>query len=155
MYKSKKFSVSRTRKKHFIFAKKPKQTFVIADNGRKVRCGTSKSEKDWLDKLNVPVRSKVIIVFGKTYVVDGYDPKTMTCYEFDGDYWHGSHKIYPNNRDKIDPWLKKSPNQLYLETVSRYNLLHQAGFKIFFVWESDYKKNFLGRYYRGSGDNLY
>ena len=134
--------LSRARKIRFFMPKKPKQTFVLADNGKKIRCGTSLSEKKWLDKLSVPIRSKVIILFGKTFVVDGYDPKTMTCFEFNGDYYHGSHKTYPNNRDKVDNWLKKSPNQLYLETVNRYNLFYQTGFKIFFVWESDYKKDF-------------
>jgi G:T-mismatch repair DNA endonuclease (very short patch repair protein) len=148
-------SLSRARKRRILMPKKPRQTFVIADNGKKIKCGTSVSEAKWLDKLGILTRSKVIILFGKTFVVDGYDPKTMTCYEFNGDYWHGSHKVYPNNRDVIDKWLKKSPNQLYQDTLNRYNLFYQAGFKIFFVWESDYKKGFLGRYYKGSGDNLY
>lgn len=134
---------------------KPKQTLVLADNGRKIKCGTSLSEKRWLDKLGVPMRSKVVILFGKTYVLDGYDPNTMTAFEFNGETFHGSHRVFPNNRDVLIKWLNKSPNQLYNETIQRYNLLYSMHMKVFFVWEYDYKKGFLGRYYRGPGDNLY
>ena len=51
--------------------------------------------------------------------------------------------------------LHKTPNQLYNETVLRCNRLFSMGYKIFFVWEFQYKNNFMGRYFRGPGDNLY
>ena len=28
------------------------------------------------------------------YIVDGYDSKTNTIYEFNGDFWHGNPNIY-------------------------------------------------------------
>lgn len=139
----------------FCIPKKPKQAYAIANNGRKVRHGVSKEETDWLNKLGIVERSKVIILFGKTMVIDGFNSKTNTCYEYMGSWTHGAHQRYPNNRDVISPFLKKSPNQLYFGTIERYNLLVGAGFKVFFVWDYQYKKGNLGRYYRGPGDNMY
>lgn len=134
----------------------PKQAFAIATNGKKVRHGTSIAEKVWLDRLGVPERSKVVILFGKTYVIDGFDPKTNTCFEFNGLRFHGAHKVFPNNRDIKDPWLGKTPNELYYGTLQRYALFKSIGWKVFFVWEDDYKSGkSIGRFYRGPGDNLY
>ena len=129
-------------------------TFAITNTGKKVRVGSSMAEKEWLDKFGVPERQKVIIVKGKFFSVDGYNAKTMTAYEFNGDAYHGSHKLYPKNRN-IPNWLGKTPNELYMKTIERYDLLNMIGIKVFFVWESDYKKGFMGRYYQGHGDNLY
>lgn len=135
--------------------KKPSNlTYAIADNGKKIRVGSSKEEKEWLDKLNISIREKVIIIAGKTFVVDGFDPKTRTCLEYNGSHAHGSHKVYPINRD-IKTWLGKTPNELYYGTLERYKLLKWAGFKVFFVWDYQYKKGNMGRYYNGGDDNLY
>lgn len=154
-YKPKRI-LSRVAKRKIFMPKKPKQVFSIANNGRKVRHGVSRAEIEWLNKLNVPERSKIIILFGKTYVVDGFDPKTNTCYEYNGDRFHGSHKVYRINRNIKDSWLGKSPDELYYGTLQRYALFKSVGFKVFFVWESDYKTGkSLGRYYRGGNDNLY
>lgn len=135
--------------------KKSNLTYAIADNGKKIRCGSSVIEDKWLDKLNVRLRQKVIILAGKTYIVDGFDPKTMTCFEMLGDYYHGSHKVFPTNRNLISKHLGKSPNELYNGTIARFKILKSHSFKIYFVWESDFKKGQLGRLYRGGNDNLY
>lgn len=135
--------------------KKSNLTYAIADNGKKIKCGSSKIEDYWLDRLSVKIRQKVIIIAGKTYIVDGFDPKTMTCFEMLGDYYHGSHKAFPTNRNIISKHLGKTPNELYYNTLERFKLLKMYNFKIYFVWESDYKKGQLGRLYRGGDDNLY
>ena len=134
----------------------PRQSLIKVGNTN-IRHGTSKSETEWLNLLNVPERSKLIRGFkGKIYIVDGYDPKTNTCYEYNGLAFHGSHKAYPKNRNLIIPWLGKTPDQLYLETIQRYNYLMSIGCRVFFVWEDDFKKHKSnGRFYRGPGDNLY
>lgn len=148
--------MSRAAFRRFHMPSKNKQAFCIATNGRKIRHGVSKSELEWLNRLGVPEKSKVIILFGKTYVVDGFDPKTNTCYEYNGLRFHGSHKIFPKNRDVKDPWLGKTPNELYYGTLQRYALFKSVGWRVFFVWEDDYKSGkSLGRFYRGAGDNLY
>jgi hypothetical protein len=140
-----------------FFSKNIKQsnlTFAIADNGKKIRVGSSKAENEWLDRLGIKVREKVIIIAGKTYVVDGFDPRTMTCFEYNGSHAHGSHKLYPNNRN-VKTWLGKTPNELYNNTLERYRVLKLHGFKIFFVWDYQFKRGELGRLYRGGSDNLY
>ena len=148
--------LTRIAKRKIYASKKVKrQGFTIADNGYKVRHGTSKAEEVWLNKLNVPIRSKVLILFGKTYVIDGFDPTTNTCFEYNGEAYHGSHKVYPINRDQ-KTWMGKSPNELYYGTIQRYELLRNCGMKVFFVWEKDFKSGkTMGRFYRGPGDNLY
>lgn len=134
----------------------PRQQLIKVGNTN-IKHGISNSEIEWLNLLNVPERSKLIRGFkGKIYIVDGFDPKTHTCFEYNGLAFHGSHKAYPKNRDTIIPWLNKTPNQLYLETIERYNYLLSIGCRVFFVWEDDYKKHRSnGRFYRGPGDNLY
>ncbi len=135
---------------------------LIPIGGSNIKTGTSKAEKVWLDRLCVPVRSQVIYGLRtvgnrrQPYVVDGYNPVTNTVYEYNGEVFHGSHRIPCKNRDLPDKWLKKSPNQLYNETVNRYQVLCSLGYKVFFVWEYDFKNGkSIGRYYRGRGDNLY
>lgn len=128
-----------------------------------LKYGLSKEEEMWLDRLAVPYRSIPISTFTipgtnkkKVYIVDGYDQRTNTVYEFLGDLFHGSYKTTPTNRDKVIPWLKKSANQLYAETIERFRTLYSLNYKIFFIWESDYKsKKTFGRYYKGYNDNLY
>ena len=134
----------------------PKQAFVSVGNTN-IKHGISASEIAWLNLLNVPERSKLIRGFkGKIYIVDGYDAKTNTVFEYNGATYHGAHKVYPKNRDTIIPWLGKTPNQLYYGTIERYNFLQSIGMKVFFVWDYDYKAhNSIGRFYRGPGDNLY
>lgn len=146
--------MKKTKRKIYL-PKKLKQSYAIADNGRKVRHGVSVAEGLWLDKLRVVQRSKVIILLGKTYVVDGFDAEKNTCYEYLGSTFHGSHLTYPNNRNLVDKWLKKSPEQLYLETRQRFIRLTGAGFKVFFVWDFQEKKGQLGRYFKGNTDTLY
>lgn len=134
----------------------PRQQLIKVGNTN-IKHGISQSEITWLNLLNVPERSKLIRGFhGKIYIVDGYDAKTNTVFEYLGNSWHGSHRTYPRNRDAIIPFLKKTPNQLYNETVERFNYLHSIGCRVFFVWEDDDKKHRSnGRFYRGPGDNLY
>lgn len=134
----------------------PRQQLIKVGNTN-IKHGISASETEWLNLLNVPERSKLIRGFhGKIYIVDGYDSKKNIIFEYLGEIWHGSHRTNPRNRDLIIPFLKKSPNQLYMETIERFNYFYTIGIKVFFVWERDYKQHRSnGRYYRGPGDNLY
>mgnify|MGYP000368126193 CR=1 FL=1 len=103
------------------------------------------TESLWIKDLNNPN-----IIVGETlyhnkrwYHPDGYDPTTNTIYEFYGDYWHGNFNgdnLHPN---KINPTNKKTFSQLYIDTVQRFNRLENAGYKIKFVWERDYKKGIM------------
>lgn len=146
--------MSRVRRRKIFMPKKP--AFGTVDiHGRKVHHGISKKEEIWLNKLGIQERSKIVYGFkGKILILDGYDPKTNTALEYLGDTYHGSHMLYPKNRD-VPLWIGKTPNQLYFETIERFMFLHNLGMKIYFIWESNEKRGLPGRYYKGPGDNLY
>lgn len=158
MYNRKPSFKTRCKIKSIINRKRaiPKQGFVSVGN-KKIRHGQSLSEVEWLNTLGVPERSKVVYGFrGKILVLDGYDPKTNTAFEYNGASFHGAHRAYPKNRDTVISWLGKTPNQLYYGTIERYNFLQSIGMKVYFVWDYDWKTHKSnGRFYRGPGDNLY
>ena len=96
----------------------------------------SKSSQKWLDSLSITVR-EYRINLEKTFIkVDGFDTKTNTVYEFLGDYWHGNPKKY--SADKINAHNKKTFGQLYKEWTDRKRLLETFGYKVVYVWWSDF-----------------
>ena len=122
-------------------------------DGKSVKVGSSRAEADWLDKLQVPKRQVVFRGFNnRLYVVDGLNPETKTVYEFLGCKFHG----HPTHLDlKIfNTMTRKTYGQMYWETLARFKYLTELGWKVFFVWECDYNKGNLGRYYLGPGDQL-
>lgn len=151
-----------TRKKKYFLPKRPQKTrfysYVIPglkrNNGQGyVRNTISKSEKRWLDKLGVPMRGVPIRGFnGKIFVVDGYDPRSQTVFEFNGCAFHGHYTHIDLN--KVFTKTKVLQRTQYLNTIQRFQTLYDFGFKVFFVWECEFKKGHLGRYYNGQGDYL-
>lgn len=122
-------------------------------DGKSVKVGSSKIESQWLDQLGVPRRQVVFRGFNnKLYVVDGLNPETKTCFEFLGDKFHGCPRHTDHKR--YNTMTRKTYGQMYYETLARFNYLTQMGWKVFFVWECDYNKGNLGRYYLGPGDQL-
>jgi Zn finger protein HypA/HybF involved in hydrogenase expression len=99
----------------------------------------SKAEKAWLNSLNIPskCRQHLIIINGERFLTDAYDPQTNTIYEFHGDYWHGNPQKFPP--DEINKRNGKTFGQLYQRTLSRENLLKQAGYNLITMWESEWK----------------
>ena len=69
---------------------------------------------------------------------DGYCASTNTIIEFLGDYFHGNPLT--KNEEEINVFNKKSMKQLYIETFKRFDEIVKLGFKIIYIWESDYKK---------------
>lgn len=122
-------------------------------DGKGVKIGSSKAEAAWLDQLKVPKRQVVFRGFNnKLYVVDGLDPATKTAYEFLGCNFHG-HLTHKDPK-KVNSLTRKTNMQMYWETVARFKYLYELGWKVFFVWECDYNKGQIGRYYLGPGDTL-
>jgi len=101
----------------------------------------SKMSQEWLDSLSVKkeFREHRINLNGSFLRVDGFDPKTNTVYEFLGDYWHGNPKKY--SPKGINSHSKKPFGKLHREWLERKNLLKEAGFKVIYIWESDYILN--------------
>ena len=96
----------------------------------------SKVSQRWLDSLNIKVREHYIKKLGIR--VDGFDPKTSTVYEFLGDYWHGNpERFKPGGFNKT---VKKSFGTLFKETQDRIELLKENGYRVVYIWESDFKE---------------
>jgi len=62
-------------------------------------------------------QKRIKVKSGKVYKVDGYIESTDTVYEFDGCYWHGCEKCYPNH--KINRVNKKTMLELRKATEIR------------------------------------
>jgi hypothetical protein len=77
----------------------------------------SKVEKDWLDSLSVPLRQEKIVIEGRTYLVDGFDPVTDTVYEYYGSYWHGDPKKY--SPDAYNKKTNTTFGELYQRTLTK------------------------------------
>lgn len=128
-------------------------TFKIGN--KTYHCGTSREEDEWLKKLGVTARQQVIYGYnGKVMVVDGIDYTKRIVFEYLGSHCH-SIRAYPREKWDIPTWMGKTPREMYLETINRFKFLKARSYKIFFVWDKDYKKGFMGRYFKGNGDNLY
>jgi hypothetical protein len=98
----------------------------------------SKASQEWLNSLGIELREKIIKCGSKKYKVDGLDVENNIVYEFFGDFWHGNPKIYKS--DDINLVIKKTFGQLYIKTIERINELEKCGYKVVFIWESDWKK---------------
>lgn len=95
---------------------------------------SSKSEIKWLNSLRVPIRSYEI----ENYIVDGYDDISNTIYEFLGDYWHGNLDIFKSEvtNEKLNITFK----ELNEKTFKRLKHLKDKGYRVIYIWESDWVK---------------
>ena len=87
-------------------------------------------------------------------VVDGIDYSKRIVFEYLGAHCH-SIRAYPKQKWDIPTWMGKTPREMYNETVNRFKFLHANSWKVFFVWDYEFKKGQLGRLYRGGNDDLY
>src|SRR5208283_3922699 len=95
----------------------------------------SKHEIEFLNYLNIPntkIHRQVCILRKR---VDGI--KDNTIYEFLGEYYHGNPKgrFHKNDYNKT---CHKTFGELYEITLKRFNLLKAIGYKIKYIWESDW-----------------
>jgi len=106
------------------------------------KCGKtiSKPESDFLNYLNIKIENRqVYLNIGKIHV-DGINGNRI--FEFLGDFWHGNLKKY--NPSSINPITNKTFLDLHKETFTRFEKLSKLGYKVYFIWESDWnfwKKN--------------
>ena len=100
-------------------------------------CRISKSSQSWLNKIekenNIKLeREKIIWINNKYIFTDGFNSKTNTCYEYNGNYWHGNPKIYDQN--KIHPVAKVTYGKLYQKTLNKEQLIKSAGYNLITKW---------------------
>jgi len=103
----------------------------IRRNGLKTG-NISKSEKQWLDDLNIPIRQHTIKIDNEYFIVDGFDPKTNTVYEFYGSFWHGNPEKY--DPDQINSMKNMTFGKLYQNTLLRENKIRKK-FNIVVKWD--------------------
>lgn len=92
----------------------------------------------WLDHIEiyVPHLKREYPIPNTKFYVDGYDEKTKTVYEFQGDFWHGNPNVY--RWDKINPLKKYTYGELYEKTLERKKILEKLGYKYIEIWESEF-----------------
>ena len=98
----------------------------------------SKPEIEFLDYLKIPNTIENRQIYLQRKKVDGYDKDTKTIYEFLGDYYHGNPLKY--TFDKYNPTCNKTFGELYENTKKRFSKLKNLGYKIKYIWESDWKR---------------
>lgn len=107
------------------------------------KANISIGEKEWLDHLGIPnnkeSRQVHYKIGGHKFVFDGFDRENKTVYEYYGDYWHGNINLPKFSREKQHPISKRTYGELYDKTMSRKKIVEDAGFKVIFIWESDWK----------------
>ena len=79
----------------------------------------------------------------KTYKkYDFVIPDIKIAIEFDGDHYHGNPKIYkPSDHLKGFGMSKFSAKEIWKRDRIKTKLLEKRGFKVFHVWELDYRNN--------------
>lgn len=99
----------------------------------------SKVETEWLDYLQIPENKRQIVlnIQGKQFRVDAYNHETKQIFEFLGDFWHGNPKKYDPH--KMNNVVGKTFGELYQKTITRENILKEAGYEVISIWESDWK----------------
>ena len=111
---------------------------TIAFNHNVLGKTTLHAEKQWLREINIPKNNKQIYFNKSWYVPDGLDEENKIIYEFLGDFWHGNPNTY--NPQDINPRTKTTFKQLHEQTFERFDNLKRLGYKIIYIWYTDYKK---------------
>lgn len=68
--------------------------------------------------------------------VDGYIKDDMIILEFHGDWWHGNPAKY--DAEDIHPMNKRTFGELYNKTIRRMEILTRLGYRVWWIWESDF-----------------
>ena len=103
---------------------------------------SSKISMEWLNmiKVNCPELRTYDDIEGEYripnthYSADGYDEKTNTVFEFQGDYWHGNPLMFQS--DQINPSKKCTFGELYDKTLNKRKILEELGYKYVEIWEN-------------------
>lgn len=75
-----------------------------------------------------------------SYFVDGYDPVTLTVYEFQGCIYHGCTKCYPVRDVRNYATPDRTVEELYRATLAKRMALLRAGYKVIEIWECQWDR---------------
>ena len=102
---------------------------------RTFKMHSSVAENNWLDSLNIPGECRQIYV-GNRLTVDALCGNT--AYEYLGDYWHGNPKFLQKYIGKpCYESYKERLSQSFNETLNKFLMLTDMGFRIRYIWEGD------------------
>ena len=73
------------------------------------------------------------------FYVDEYDQNNVAI-EFLGDHYHGHPSLWGENQEKCDQHSRLFKD-LFVNTEKKLSKLKSLGYKVFYVWECDFKKN--------------
>ena len=82
-----------------------------------------------------------VAIPGTLFKPDGFCKETATMYEFLGSFFHGDPNLY--EAGNINPMLGKPYGQLFSDTMFRLGAIAARGYRVIFVWESDFKNGEL------------
>jgi hypothetical protein len=136
-YKNNCTSVILTCKLHGEFKQEPRMHISGRGCPTCGRSRTSSQELSFLDQVGIPKEDRQIIIDGTRLQVDGIDRKTGTIYEYLGDYWHGNPKVYSSDVKILDGNV--TCGEAYKNTFKRFDRLSSIGYKIKYIWETDWK----------------
>lgn len=103
----------------------------------------SRGEKEWLEYMEREIGDKIqrqifFKINENRFEVDGFDPKTNTVYEYNGDFFHGNPwKFEPQKRNNV---TNCSFAELHIDTILKRIHLREAGYNVVSIWEADWKK---------------
>lgn len=94
----------------------------------------SRTSQEWLTEQGVPQEDREVQVScgTKKLLVDGFDPRTNTVYEYFGYFWHGHPDFY--SPDKTNPRTHTTFGFLYNQTMERIDLIRKSGYSLVYVW---------------------
>ena len=102
----------------------------------------STEAKQWLlweeKKLGRQIRSAMnegeYHIPGTRYHVDGYDPQTRTCYEYNGCFWHGCRTCFPNREEKHQRLGDRGMEAARKDTEKKKEALLKRGYQVKEIW---------------------
>ena len=74
----------------------------------------------------------------KSFLVDGYDEQTRTVYEFQGCFYHGCLRCFPNRSMKHPIYLNKTMYVEREETRDKIEQLTTLGYHVREMWECEW-----------------
>ena len=74
------------------------------------------------------------------YTADGFDATTNTVYEFQGCFFHGCRKCYPNRSETHLRLEHRCTADVYLCTQEKLQFLRDKGYNVVETWECDWRK---------------
>ena len=83
------------------------------------------------------------------YYIDGFCVETKTCYEFNGDLFHGNPMVHDAN--EIHPMNGVTMGELYQKTINKEKKLISLGYNVISIWEYDWDI-FVRELKRGNND---